>query len=259
MFRSDPTLNAIDDFAYSACQSQNFGDRGKWFLAFRLATSGFITRRAGAEAAFRTLTEWLPGMPLRNHEHELALCLFNMDSALECWVFALNAIGYGVRPTAFLDMTSDSQLKRISPDNIFGKPTNRVAGYDVVFPTVAAVWRARESMIRIIIDNHDVSKHRYANFWGGQMRSDPPPEILHALGVASASQLPLPMVPMQQVLLPREPKLAFQNRSGDLAHWIDLVDLKKEFDAVMDHTTEVVLSDLRTNVALTPAAAAAGS
>jgi hypothetical protein len=88
MFHTNPPLNALDDFALIASQTYNFGDRASWFLGFRLAISGMLARRAGAERHYRMLTDWVASVPLRDHEHELAVCLFCMDSAVECWVFS---------------------------------------------------------------------------------------------------------------------------------------------------------------------------
>ena len=44
-----------------------------------------------------------------------------MDSAIECMVFALNALGYNANSTQFLDVTNEKKLKQISPYNILGK------------------------------------------------------------------------------------------------------------------------------------------
>jgi len=43
---------------------------------------------------------------------------FGMDSAIECFVFALNAVDYLKSPSKFCDITTASGLKRIRPDNI---------------------------------------------------------------------------------------------------------------------------------------------
>lgn len=250
LFHADPTLDALDDLALAACQSSNFGDRGSWFLCFRLAISGMLSRRAGADRHYRILTEWVAAVPLRDHEHELAVCLFCMDSAVECWVFALNAIGFGVGTASFLDVSDHKALRRISPENIIGIPEKRIAGYDVLFPNLAQLWRRNEADIRMIMSNHEVAKHRHSNFWGGHHREDPPPELLQAFGVRSSTELPFPLQPMRQVLLPRQPKLPLRDLPGDLAHWVELQEIKDHFDNLMKQTAEIALNDLRSKVVL---------
>ena len=42
LYHSDPTLNALDDFALTACQACNFGDKGSWFLCFRLSSGASV-------------------------------------------------------------------------------------------------------------------------------------------------------------------------------------------------------------------------
>lgn len=151
---------------------------------------------------------------------------------------------------SFLDVADHQALRRVSPENIIGNAAGRVAGYDVLFPNMAQLWRNHEPDIRMIMSNHDVAKHRHANFWGGTFRSDPPQELLQAFGVHQAADLPFPVQPMQQVLLPRQPRLPLAALPGDLAHWVDLQRIKEQFDRLMNGTGEFALSDLRTNLVL---------
>jgi len=250
VFLADPTLDALDTPALTACQGYNFGDRGSWFLCFRGAVSGMLSRRAGADRHYRILTDWVATSPFRDHEHELAVCLFCMDSAIECWAFALNAIGFGVGQASFLDVAVHQDLRRVSPENIIGNTARRIVGYDLLFPNLAQLWRNHEAEIRMIMDNHDVAKHRHAIFWGGTVRNDPPQEILQAFGVHQAADLPFPAQPMLEVALPRQPRLPPSALPSDLTQWVELQRIKEQFDRLMDRTGELALSDLRTNVVL---------
>ncbi|MCX5674297.1 MAG: hypothetical protein NTX87_04760 [Planctomycetota bacterium] len=180
----------------------------------------------------------------------MAVCLFCMDSAVECWVFALNAVGFGVGTRSFLDVSDDQALRRVSPENIIGKPASRIAGYDALFPNLVQLWRSHETDIRMIMSNHDVAKHRHSNFWGGAVRNDPPPELLQAFGVRKSAELPFPLHPMKQVLLPRQPKLPLKDLPRDLSQWVELQEIKQQFDKLMSRTAEVALDDLRANVVL---------
>jgi hypothetical protein len=166
-----------------------------------------------------------------------------MDSAVECWVFALNAVGFGVGTPSFLDVSDHQALRRVCPENIIGKPASRIAGYDALFPNLAQLWRSHEADIRMIMRNNDVAKHRHSNFWGG-VRDDLAPELLQAFGVRKSAELPFPLQPMQQVLLPRQPRLPLKDLPGDLAQWVELQEIKEQFDKLMSRTAEVALDDL---------------
>jgi hypothetical protein len=87
-----------------------------------------------------------------------------MDSALECFTFALNALGSVVMPSGFRDVTDAKALKRIEPSEILGDtrttpPKPPRAGYQAVFPTVQRTWLKEQKLIDRIRDLHDVSKH----------------------------------------------------------------------------------------------------
>jgi len=57
---------------------------------------------------------WLPRVRIPTDiEYHLASILFQMDSALECLTFALNAFGWIVMPLGFRDVTDAKALKRI--------------------------------------------------------------------------------------------------------------------------------------------------
>jgi hypothetical protein len=244
VFHQDPVLNELDDVAHAA--SLRFGNDGNWFLSFRLATYAVLARQRGADTSHRLLTQWLPGLPLTDHEQELAVCCFCMDSAIECWVFALNALGYGVLPASFLDIRDEGALRRISIENVIGK--RPIEGWTELYPSVSQLWKAGEDRLRLIMNNHDVSKHRHSNFWGGTLRNDPPEELLQSFGLSSAAQLPFHSTPMKSILVPKEPKLALENHPKDLAQWRDLSDVKTEFDDLMVKTAACALEDARASI-----------
>jgi hypothetical protein len=172
-----------------------------------------------------------------------------MDSAFECWLFALNALGFGVDPSSFASMTKTSGLRRVRPEAIFGAPKAEIVGFAKTYPSVGELWKTHAQDIRLIMDSHDVSKHRSATFSGGQMRMDAPPDFLASVPGLSRTEM-LIGGPMSKITLPRNPKLPMSQRPSDLAHWTDLKDLKGCFDAVMTNTVELAVMDVRANVAL---------
>ena len=101
-----------------------------------------------------------------------------MDSAIECMVFALNALGNIADSSKFLDVTNEKDLLKICPYNILGKPpqysTGFIQGYDDYFPSLKSYWHENRELIYTIAEQHDVSKHRSTIFEGGHGRINPP-------------------------------------------------------------------------------------
>ena len=174
----DPApFEALDQLALLARQDYNLGGTGDWFGEFRGGLYGFYARLNGVQRHYFELHAWLPRVP--EAEYHLASIFFQMDSALECLTYALNAIGWVVRPVDFRDVTDGKELTRITPRDILGDATKTpprppLAGYQVVFPTLQGVWQNAAQLISRVRELHDVSKHRRTIFVGGKCRSDPP-------------------------------------------------------------------------------------
>ncbi|OGP74562.1 MAG: hypothetical protein A2Y80_01765 [Deltaproteobacteria bacterium RBG_13_58_19] len=81
-----------------------FGNRGYWSTYFNKAIDGIKARILGLKNHYANLQsinkpDILDGSGMYNFielDHHLSDILFNLDSAIECLVFALNAFGYGV-------------------------------------------------------------------------------------------------------------------------------------------------------------------
>lgn len=245
VFYANPSIDALDDLAYAASRPEARGNAANWFLNWRAGVNGFIGRRAAAQESFRRLTEWLPGFPMWSPEVELSQCLFHMDSALECWVFAANAYGWALEAAAFHSVGDARALKRIGPKNIIGRPGEVCSGYARRLPKLSAVWTSRAETIRLVVENHDVSKHRFANLWGGVLRNDTPREILASVGKSGWSIDLFHRTPMSKVLLPREPKRPLDGRPSALEDWVDLVDLYREYERLLTDSLEATLQDFR--------------
>lgn len=248
MFYGDPEIDALDDLAHATSRPEARGNSANWFLNWRAGINGFVGRRAAALESFRRLTEWLPGFPLWSPEVEVAQCLFHMDSALECWTYAVNAFGWALRPTGFHDVGDARALRRISPSNVAGRPEQLCTGYAEVLPRMTALWTDRSQTIRLVTENHDVSKHRYAHLWGATLRNDPPEDLLASVGMTSWNIQLFHRTPMSQILLPREPKRSLDSRPAALDEWIDLVELQRDHESLLTESISATLIDLRAAV-----------
>jgi hypothetical protein len=108
----------LDALGLLACQDYNLGNQGNWFFSFRSGFSGFHSRMASLEEHRALVYEWHPNALLPGHERHIAIILFCMDSAFECTVFALNALGQARQPTGFRTVTDEGALRQISPRDV---------------------------------------------------------------------------------------------------------------------------------------------
>ena len=250
-------FQALDQLALLARQDCNLGDVGDWFAEFRGGLYGFYARLYGIQRHYFEVHAWLPRVRIPTEtEYHLASILFQMDSAFECFTFALNALGWVAMPTGFRDVTDAKALRRISPLDILGDPTKTpplapIPGYAQVFPTMQGAWQSDAKLIGHIRDLHDVSKHRRTVFVGGQARLDPPDGFYEALGLPEDAGRRAPLWPMAEIILQRDPKLpAVQQmptavRQGEL-----LEDLVPSFAALIKISGAATLGDARANVPL---------
>src|SRR5207247_7613173 len=83
----------LDQFGQLAHESQNLGNADNWVFVFRAGVRGLTSRCNGIVWHSELFHAWIPVAPLEGREHHIAAMLFCMDSAMECLVFALNALG----------------------------------------------------------------------------------------------------------------------------------------------------------------------
>jgi hypothetical protein len=101
-------------------------------------------------------------------ESYAGVLFFAMDSSLECFAHALNALGYLHSPSEFLDITADERLRRISPANLFhpsSEGNSSHSAYHVClkwFPRICGHWSANRPLLAQIIEYHDATKHRHS-------------------------------------------------------------------------------------------------
>src|SRR5438552_3810246 len=132
--RAISCANELDQFALTATQHYNFGSGGNWFFSFRGGYYGVISRVRGLWQHSSSLHQWRVSASVSTHEHDMAVMLFCMDSAIECFVFMLNALGQAVDKAAFRDVSSETALRRIGPDDILGTKRKPLPGYSRYFP-----------------------------------------------------------------------------------------------------------------------------
>ena len=148
------------------------GNDGNWRIVFEDGLRGFAARISTLTTSPELLdkpfdvpvAELSPEQWAIDTDQRTAEIFFGMDSILECFVFALNAIGYLKCPSDFCDITTTKGLRQICPNNVASKnaqdKTNPRPGYAKYFPRVVACWSAHSELIGEVIIYHDVSKHR---------------------------------------------------------------------------------------------------
>jgi hypothetical protein len=232
---------SLDAFALLASQNYNLGNTGNWFFSFRAGLKGVRLRAQGWAEHNEALHSWALLETIEARERHIAGALFCMDSALECLVFALNAMGNAVEVSAFQDVTSRRALSRVSPRNVLGNASeNPLPGYAKYFPSLQQRWLHASALISVVCDNHDVSKHRQATFWGGTLRDDPPEAIRRALEADDRLTI---FSPMAEVLLPKDPKAPMVDMKGDLEHWVLFEDVERDLSVLLTDSLGLALAD----------------
>ena len=257
-FNQEP-YGELDSFALLACQAYNFGNETDWFGTFRGGLYGFYSRLYGAASLFEELYAWNLKSSVINVDSYAASILFNMDSAVECLTFALNALGFAARPELFHDVTDAKALRKINPENVMGNLPDRskkapVDGYGSIFPGVQSYWQSRVDLISRIMDLHDVSKHRQTVYSGGSIRGDPPAGFFEHLGWKEGDSRRVLLSPPGSIILrsdPKAPRGANSSESNGSAIKHETLEvIAKEFQKFIDESGRLALLDARENIAL---------
>ncbi len=243
------SFKALDDFALLACQSYNLGNDPDWFGSFRGGLYGMYARVDALVRHFYQVHSWvpIPRFP-QDAEYHLASALFAMDSSFECFTFALNALGCAANTGEFQSITDHRAMKGITPDNIVGATPR--PGYAKYFPSVQACWRSQESLIRTVMDQHDVSKHRSSIFRGGKVRMDPPTGLFEALGLKDDPRR-FAIAPMEEIILIVAPKRPPATRGPvPVAEQLSFEQIVRDFAKLIESTGDEVLKDAKANIVL---------
>ena len=250
-------FEVLDQLALLARQDYNLGDTGDWFGEFRGGLYGFYARLYGVSFHYAQVHAWLPRPRVPTEtEYHLAALFFCMDSALECFTFALNALGYAAHASGFRDVTDEGALRKIKPLDVTGDNSHSpgvapLTGYAKIFPGVQQHWQAQSLLISSIRDLHDVSKHRRTIYIGGQARMDPPEGFYEALGVPNDSIRSALFCPMAEILLKPDPKTPSVTWKPKRREDLELLErLVPEFAGFTEKTGELALRDATLTIPL---------
>ena len=249
----------LDKFALLSCQQYNYGNSTDWFGSFRGGLHGSYARVHGIANHYYDIHAWIPRQRLPSEtEFHIASLFFNMDSAVECISFALNALGFcASKGQSFWDITKANKLKKISPYDIVGRtntspPKSALPEYDQYFPKVKEYWESKIDFLNSIFEYHDVSKHRETIFSGGICRNDPPPGFFESLGIkASDSSKKILYKPIGEISVKNNPKVPRVERTP--TQYEDRVLLDKlviEIKEFIEVTGAKALKDAKENINL---------
>jgi hypothetical protein len=149
-----------------------------WFLTYRYAIRGMIARIVTVDRDYQNLNTQGCGMAPSEEmtttkaryewnivwESYAGVLFFAMDSSLECFTYALNALGYLLRPGDFIDITNDEKLKQITPANLLDPPKVKAVHSACLqlFPRICSHWATNRDLLSQIIGYHDATKHRHS-------------------------------------------------------------------------------------------------
>lgn len=212
----EPTLDDIADVVL-----RWRGNPGNWRFYYRSARDGYLGRFWAIDEELSRVNEPYRVSEHWRMEHRVATLFFTLDSALECSVFALNALGWAMHPEGFRDVGTG--LGAVRPWD-----PKREEGYVHVFPQVRATFlECWDDLLQVVIDNHVVSKHRHAAPRAGDPPDDPAPEGLVRFNFR----------------VPVEPKAHVDDRSRDLSGWPFLDPLVADFKAFLVGAGEAAVAD----------------
>ncbi len=235
-----------------ACQNYNYGNHADWFGCFRGGLYGFYARLFGVAFHFEDVHTWYPAVrtsSVKRVEYHSSSFFFHAESAIECLVFSLNALGYCAEPSAFVNISKDTNLREIKRNNVVG--ATKVAGYKKYFPRLQLLWTENIGFLNSIRDHANVSKHRQRKFGSGEVRNDPPVGFFEHLKLSPASSDAVLLRPYKTILLDPEPTLRLSRpRDIPLEEIPTLEQLAPEYADFINKTAELALSDARANISL---------
>lgn len=247
----------LDQFALLVCQGYNLGNKGDWFMTFRSGLHGFYARLHGISVHYKIVHAWLPTTRSPTEtEYHLSSILFNMDSAIECLTFTLNALGYAAATDSFRDVSDAKALKKVSPKDILGDPSGSpprppLVGYTTIFPMVMSLWQSKRTLLNRIIELHDVSKHRQTIYVGGRMRLDTPTGFYESLGTPDDPSFRAQFWPMAEIILQNNPKIPWVEKISQPAEGRILLEtLAAEFVDFIHDTGDTAFNEAKAKIVI---------
>lgn len=243
----------LDSFALLCDQEYNFGDRDQWFLRFRGGLINLRARLYGVSIHYRAL-HTLGIVSVSNQiatEYNVATLFFNMDSAIECLIWALNAIGYAIDENNFIDIKNPKSLKTIGPHNIWGRDDQKVKGYTTIFQLLTNHLVSNKRLYETIRDQHDVSKHRQTIFRGGKSQMDIPKKVWDDIGIGDNIEQQILLAPWEEIILDPNPKTFPCEKSAVSANEVPkLENITRDFAEFINECGRFALTDAKNNIKL---------
>lgn len=238
-----------DGIALLASQQWNYGNSGNWFYCFRGGLNGFHARMAGAEHHYAAMHAWLPHpRSPKETEYHLAAFFFHVDSAFECLIFALNALGYAAsRGNEFRNIGDASALRCIGPNDLLGdsrKGSKPLTGYNQFYPKTVALCQVARPLLDRIFEQHNASKHRHMIYLGGDMRTDAPPGFWKSLNISEGNRNEF--LPVHDIILDDAILLPLNNRKlQSLNEFLYFEDVADDFFSLITKTGAAIIGDAR--------------
>jgi hypothetical protein len=256
-----PVLNdfvALDELASRIVMDERVGDHHDWFLLFRQGLHGMLARWEIVAQNYNLVHEWekrrrsMFGARIEIEVHTSAI-LFGMDSAIECYVFTMNALGNSVLPNEFCDVSDAAALRRIGPNNILGGgPNDRrnpVPGYQILFPKSSRFWDSNRDLLHLIMEHHDVNKHRKSSANSWDYRTDPPENFFEEIEKELGEKLDVfgrsDFSPPGKIFMSSSPKLPGSHMSSET---YTLESLTQEFHKFIYDLLILTVEDVQENI-----------
>jgi hypothetical protein len=88
-----------------------------------------------------------------------------------------------------------------------------ILGYDIYFPFLKKYWCESLDLLKLIFEQHDVSKHRSTVYKGGKARDDLPSGFFEMLGIKDDKVKQTFFSPMAEILV--VPQLKARARASE--------------------------------------------
>jgi len=210
---------------------------------FRKGMEGFSIRLQAAANHYNELHMWLPQRFIRRELHVPNL-LFNLTSAIQCFQFAVNALGNAKDAKQFRDVTDSSAVYAANPDDVIGNQP--LAGFNRYFPLLQSHWIANSLLVRTIFEYHDVSKYRAVQDNGDAIhRTDPPVGFFD--GVRDDARLRSSYTPYETIILGPQIKTlrGIRNKSWLAEPYSTLEQVMTDFKPFTDASLVLTLADAK--------------
>ena len=153
-----------------------------WLLTYRYAIRAMLARFLTIDKEYQELNTIGFGLcpideKLSSKEHNewniiweshAGVLFFAMDSSMECFAYAINALGVLLDPSHFFDITNEKALRKISPSQMFSDTQASSAQHLIFvarrqsFPLIFDHWNSNRILVQKIMDYHDATKHRHS-------------------------------------------------------------------------------------------------